>query len=122
MNINDKLTQRQLLTIKHILESSSIELASRNAKVTRATIYQWLKNDDFKKELKRQRDELVSDSLDRLKCAINRASDGLIGLMSSKREDIRRLACKDVLEFAIRALEMEKIEERLEKIEARMDK
>jgi hypothetical protein len=114
---NKELTDKQLLAIQHIISSPSFEVAAKRAHISRVSIYGWLKNDDFKAELKRQRDEVVREALDRLKCSINKATDGLVRLMDSKVESIRRFACKDVLEYGLRSIELENIEERLAKIE-----
>ena len=117
MQIDSELSQRQLLAIKYILESSSMEEASRKARVTRTTLYQWFKNDTFQKILRRQREEIINESLERLKGAINKATDGLIELLKTEKPDLRRLVCNDILEHALRALEIERIEKRLDRIE-----
>ncbi len=115
--MNDKLTHRQLNTIRHLIESVSIQDASRKAKVTRQTIYDWLKNDEFKAELRRQRDTMVNESLDALKSAVSKATQGLVSLLQTEKDELKRLVCKDILEFALKALELERLEKRLEGIE-----
>ena len=117
MQSASKLTPRQILAIGHLIGCASKEEASRKAKVSRGTLYAWLKEDHFKKELEFQRNELIQDSLSKLKCAINKATDGLIELLGSEREDIKRLACKDVLDFALKSIELEDYEKRISKIE-----
>lgn len=117
MNTENKLTNRQLLAINHILNSPSIEQACQNAKVSRPTIYKWLKDETFKAELKRQRDEVVNGALDRLKGAITKAVEELIKLTGAQREEVRRLACNDIITHTLKTLEIEDIEQRLEKIE-----
>ncbi len=116
----NKLTNRQLLAIPFILSSASVEEGCKKARVSRTTFYTWLKNDEFKAELKRQRDEMIQGAFDRLKCAISKATIELIKLMDSSREDIKRLACKDVIELAFKSIELEEIEERLVKVEHAM--
>jgi len=117
MQEEKKLTNRQLLAISHIINSSSIEDASQKAKVSRATIYKWLKDEVFKTELKRQRDEALRSALDRLKGAITKAVEELIKLTGAQREEVRRLACNDIITHTLKSLEIEDIEQRLEKVE-----
>ena len=112
-----KLTNRQLLAISRIIASPTLEEACRKAKISRGTLYAWLKDETFKIELKRQRDEVIKEGLDRLKCAMTKAIDGLIKLMDSPRADLRRWVYKDVIDYALKRIEIENIEERIERIE-----
>ena len=114
---NEKLTNRQLLAISHIIASSTLEDARKKAGISKGTLYNWLKDESFKAELKRQRDEVVKGALDRLKIAMTKAVDGLIGLMNTKRPDLKRWVCKDIIDYALKNLELEKIEERLDRLE-----
>lgn len=105
------------MAINHILFSPTLEEARRKAKVSKGTLYAWLKDEAFKAELKRQRDEVVKDALDRLKLAMSRAVDGLIGLMGSQQPSLRRWVCKDIIEYVLKSIEIEEIEDRLDKVE-----
>jgi predicted DNA-binding protein YlxM (UPF0122 family) len=117
MQEENKLTNRQLLVISHIVSSPSIEEASQKAKVSRGTIYKWLKNDDFCNELKSQRDKVINTALERLKGAITQAVEELIKLTSAQKEEVRRLACNDIITHVLKSIEIEDIEQRLDKIE-----
>ncbi len=113
-----KLTNRQLLAISQIIASKTLEEACRKAKVCKATLYAWLKEAAFKAELKRQRDEVVNEALNRLKYALSKAVDGLIVLMDSKQPYLKHRASKDIIDYALKSIELEDIEARLDKIEA----
>jgi len=117
MDKQDKLTNRQLLAIPRILSSSSVEEGCKKSGISRTTFYAWLKDDEFKTELKRQRDEIIQDAFDRLKCAITKATIELIKLMDSSREDIKRLACRDIIEYALKSIEIDDIEQKLDRVE-----
>jgi transposase len=78
MSEDRKLTNRQLLAIPHIISSFSIQEAFQKAKVSRITLYNWLKEENFKAELKRQRDEIIRSALERLESAITKAVKELI--------------------------------------------
>lgn len=112
-----KLSNRQVLAISHILNSPSIEEACKKARISRATFYTWLKDENFKAELKRQRDEVIRNALDRLKSAITKAVEELIKLTDAKREEVRRLACNDIITHTLKSIEIEDIEQRLDKVE-----
>lgn len=116
------LTSKQILAISHIIGSPSLEEACRRAKISKGTLYAWLKTDIFKNELKRQREEVVNDSLAILKSAIVRATEELIKLMDIAKPDLRRLVCKDILDYGLKAIEIEKVEARIDELEDRIIK
>jgi Na+/phosphate symporter len=117
-----ELKSKQLLAISHIIGSPSLEEACRRAKISKGTLYTWLKTDIFKNELKRQREEVVNDSLATLKSAIARATEELIKLMDIAKPDLRRLVCKDILDYGLKAIEIEKVEARIDELEDRITK
>lgn len=117
MDGHANLSKNQLLMITYILSSSSVDEACKKVKISRTTYYSWLKDNEFKDELKRVRDELIEESLNSLKYSITKATEELIKLADSEREDIKRLACRDIITFGLKAIEVEDIEKRLDKIE-----
>lgn len=117
MKENERLTNRQLLAINQIIASSTLEEARKKARISKGTLYTWLKDEAFKAELKRERVEVVNEALSRLKKAITKAVDGLIKLMDSQRPDLRRWVFKDIIDYTLKSIEIEDIEERLDKIE-----
>ncbi|MBF0504030.1 MAG: hypothetical protein HQL14_02900 [Candidatus Omnitrophica bacterium] len=115
--MDEPLTTRQMLTIACILGSPTLEDARRKANLSKGTMYRWIKDETFQKELKRQRDEIVNESSNRLKTAMTAAVDGLIALMNTPRPDLKRWVYKDIIEYSLKCVELEKIEERLAIIE-----
>ena len=112
-----KLNNRQLLAIPHILSASTITEASKKAKVTTPTLYNWLKDETFKAELKRQRSEIVNTALNKLQASITGAVEELVKLTKAEREEVRRLACNDIISHALKSIEIEDMEQRLDKVE-----
>lgn len=112
-----KLTQSQLKTIECIIKSNSIEQASKRAKVSRATIYVWLKQDRFRESLQKERDAVFNEALDLLKQATRRAVEELVSLLQSKDEKTRRLVAREIIAQAMRISEIRDLEERISKIE-----
>ncbi len=115
--MNEALTSRQRLVINHILASTTYEEARRKSRVSKGTLYAWLKRDDFKQELKRRREDIVKEASVRLMFAMTKAVDGLISLMDTCKPDLKRLVCKDIIENALKSVELEDLEARLEKVE-----
>ena len=64
MGNNGRLTDRQLRVIPYLLTSPSIEEACRRAKINKCTVYEWLKDETFRRELKRQREAIIERALD----------------------------------------------------------
>lgn len=112
-----KLTNRQIQAITHFLTSSSIEETCRKANISKTTFYKWLKDETFKDFLEEKRKEMVKEALQRLQVSINKAVAVLIDLMSTGNESIRRLASRDIIGYALKSIEIQEIEERLEKVE-----
>jgi hypothetical protein len=53
------LTDRQRRVIPFLLASPSIEEACRRARINKTTVYEWLKDETFRGELKNQRDAVI---------------------------------------------------------------
>jgi hypothetical protein len=119
MNENGGLTDRQRRVIPHLLASPSTEEACRRARINKSTVYEWLRDETFRKELKRQRDAVIERALDSLKASIAKASETLVKHLESKGENISIRAAEGIIEFAQKALEHEELEKRIEALEAR---
>lgn len=72
------LTDRQRLVITHLLTSRSTEEACRQARINKTTVYEWLKDENFRRELKSQCDVVIERALDTLKTNIAKAAETLI--------------------------------------------
>jgi len=112
-----KLTARQRRAIPLVLPARNIEEGCRSARITTQTWYTWLREEGFKAEVDRQREEVISEALDRLKAAVNEAVEGLTALMGAEEKNIRLRACERVLDFLLKSKELEEIEERLSELE-----
>ncbi len=112
-----QLTDRQVMAIPHLISSPTLEEGRRRAKIAKQTLYNWLKEPEFKREFRRQRNEAVREALDCLKGAVAKAVDTLIRLMDSPKPYIRKAAAEKIVDYTLKAIEMEELEERLEKVE-----
>lgn len=112
-----KLTSNQLRAISCILESSSIEEAAKKAKLSRTTIYFWLKDQTFKARLEKERDILFYEHLNLLRQAAGKATKVLIYLLKSEDETTRRLAAREILSQSLRITEIRSLERRISWLE-----
>ena len=117
MSDNGRLTERQQRVIPHLLASPSTEEACRRAKINKTTVYEWLKEETFRQELKRQRDAVIERALDNLKANISKATETLVKLLDSDKEPIQARAAEDIIEFTQKALEHEELEKRIDALE-----
>ena len=120
MDGNGALTDKQLRAIPFLLEAPSIEEGCKRAKVSKATVYAWLKEDAFREELRRQREEVVRGALETLKANTAKATETLVKLLDSEKEGIQARAAEDIIEFTQKGLEHEELERRIEALEAKL--
>ena len=118
--IKEQLSDKQLRAIPFLLAAASIEEGCKQAKVARATVYEWLKNETFRDELRRHREDIVTGALETLKANVSKATEALVGLLDSQNESIKHRTAKDIIEFTLRTTEDEGLEARIEALEERL--
>lgn len=119
---NNSLTPRQINAVRCILENNSIEEAARRAKVSRSTIYNWLRDDSFRSLLEEARIVAFKSGLDALKGATSKAARVLIGLLDSNSEKELRLVAREIINMAIKAFETQELVQRISEIEDHLDR
>ena len=118
-DLGGRLTDRQRRVIPFLLASPSTEEACRRARINKTTVYEWLKEEVFRQELKRQRDTIIEQALDSLKANIAKATETLVKHLGS-REQISIRAAERIIEFTQKALEHEELERRIKALETRL--
>ena len=116
-----ELSARQRRTIPFIITSPTIVEGVSKAGITTKTFYQWLEKPEFKAELDRQRNELTAEAFGVLSQSLTKAVENLVKLLDHADERLKRLACKDVIEYILKHKEIEDLENRIEAIEQRLD-
>jgi hypothetical protein len=96
--------------------------AIEKASVSRKTFYQWLRQPEFKAELDRQRDETAKAAFDTLTSALTKAVENLVGLIDNADDRLKRLACKDIIEYILEHKAIEDLDKRLAAIEQKLSK
>ena len=120
MSDNEKLTDRQRRVIPYLLASPSIEEACRRARINKTTVYEWLRDEIFRQELKRQRDVVIARALDSLKANIAKATETIVKHLDSRHDNISIRAAEGIIEFAQKALEHEELEKRIGALEEKL--
>lgn len=111
------ISPKQAKAIPILLSSDCIEVAAKQAGVTKNTIYTWLKQPDFNQALADARKKLLDKALDKLTGISMKAVNTLEQLLNAESEAVRRAAANDVLGHAIKYKEVAEIETRLESVE-----
>lgn len=112
-----KLTDKQLAAIPKIIEGKTITDGVKRAGISKVTIYEWLKEPEFKAELQRQRADIIDCALFELKASAGEASKVLRNLLDSENEHIRLKAATTIIDSVTKFKEYEEIEHRLTALE-----
>ena len=85
MNDPKTLTAKQARVIPYLLGAPSLEEGCKRARVSKVTVYDWLKQENFRQELKRQRDEMIERALNSLKANIAKATETRVTVTNGNR-------------------------------------
>jgi hypothetical protein len=121
-NSGQGLSQRQKTFIHVYLEAKTLEDACRNAKVAKGTVYNWMKDPLFQRELEQQRDELIRTAFHRLTVYLDRAIVTYVNLLTSESEAIRKGTAEGIIDRFAKLREQKDIIDRLERLEDVMHK
>jgi len=113
----DTLAARHERARLALLASSTVEDAARSSGISRTTLYAYLDDDGFRRELADARARMFRDGLDELRAATLAATRTLTALLGSKNENTRRLAAASILAVALKANEAVDVEARLRALE-----
>jgi len=116
-----KLTARQARFLPILLASPTYTVACQAGRVSRDTLYEWLKDPAFKAELGRRRDELVAQGFALLAQSVCKAVETLAGLLDTGDGRLKRLAAKDILDQHVKFRELDDLTRRIETIERRLE-
>jgi hypothetical protein len=111
---------KKTLALEVLSSGLSIEKASEVAQVSRQCIYNWLGQEDFKKELRERQSILFQSLSKRLVNITQKALQVLEDCLSSRNESIRLRASGIALSSLKNVMELADFEERLTAIEERI--
>lgn len=93
------LDERQIKAVESLSKGSTITDAAIDSGVSRNTIYEWKKSEEFVAELSRCQQEFIYEAQGRLKSAAKEAADEIIKLLKKgKYEKTRLAAAQDILD------------------------
>ena len=101
-----------------LLESRDLKEAAEKVGVSEVTLWRWLRREDFRNAFRELKKEAVSLAISRIQQVCGEAVETLREVMTlGKGEAPRVQAAKAILELALKALEIEELEERIEALE-----
>ena len=116
------LSARQRLALPIIAAEATIEGAADKINVTRKTIYEWLKQEPFKRALEESRKEFVESAFRTMRLSARKAADKIIGHIDCTDEKVSLRAAEDIIEFAKEFISLEDHERRIKELEERLEK
>ena len=117
MTQNDTRKGRAIEALAHGL---TIVDASERSGVSRATVYRWLDDDEFKNAVLERQREVLEQVSKRMSSLALQGLDTLAELMESDDENIQLRASSAVLNRFTEVLELLRLEDRLEVLESKV--
>ena len=111
------MTDEQMKLMTALAGNLGMPAACEAAGVSRATAYRWVKEPAFQEELRRLRDEVLSEALATVKTHAARAVTKLAELVDAEDDRVSRRACNDILGRALKVRELDDFERRLAAME-----
>jgi hypothetical protein len=115
------LSARQRLALPVIAREPTIDGAADKIGVTRKTVYEWLKQDSFKRALEEARKEYVESGFRTMRLAAKRAAEKIVQHLDCTDEKVSLRAAEDVIEFAKEFISLEDHERRIRELEERLE-
>lgn len=122
MATRNKRVHKQEKVALALLECPSIAEASRRTGVSEKTIYVWLKEPEFQELFREVKRRFISLALSRLEGITGEAIETLREIMNTGQgEGPRVSASRAILEMVLKLYEYEQLEERITKLEEKLD-
>ena len=118
----EKLSRKQEQTIAALLTCGSITEASQQCGIAEATIHRWLKDADFQTAYREARRQVVQQAIAQVQQATGEAVETLRSVMQDPEApaSAKVSAAKTVIETAVKAVELEDLEFRVQLLEAQL--
>ena len=116
--IPGKLSQRQLALIFYLCRGASVLDGARSAGVAPSTARRWLADAAFQDVFASSKTKIFDEALGQLRTSALVAAQGLINLLGSKNESVRRLTASMILDLNFKIRDSENLEARIAALEA----
>ena len=122
IEVSKKMERKKEKAIACLIAQPSITLAAQEAGISQSTMYRWLNDEEFQMAYRKAKKEIVGHALTQVQKSVTKAVETLLEVMGNGVvESAKVSAAKTILELAIKAVEIEELEERLTILERRMD-
>ncbi len=111
------LTDKQLQLLPHLVTAPSMSEAARRADVSRSSLYRWIEDDEFRRELERQRNEALELAHVELKGLMFKATQVLGEAMDNDNQFLRLRAAQIALTVGLKSVEAKELQSRIELLE-----
>ena len=112
-----KMERSKELALPVLARESNLTKASKEIGVDREQIYNWLRDEEYRKQVDDLRTALVDEAISGLKSNVSKATGVLVSLMEDENPQIRLKAANDVINHVAKFIEMRDIEGRLKEME-----
>jgi len=118
----EKQTRKREQAIVALLETNTITAAAQLTGIAEKSLRNWLKEPGFAGEYRDARRALVTQASDRLAKSCREAVDTLNDIMRHSVSDAPRVtAARAILDYAYKAVEIDDLTARLERLEAQLN-
>jgi hypothetical protein len=111
------LTQKQRDALPHLLAGRSIAEKCKNARISKASYFRWIRNSAFRLALESAREKITEQAMSQLTAASQEAVNTLLELMKDDNKWLKLRACETVLASVKSLREEKEIESKLVEIE-----
>ena len=112
------MTPRQLAALPYIVASRTASEGARLAEIDRVTLYRWMNDDDFRRELRRLRSEAAELAHLELRGLMLKAVHVLGAAMEDESPHVRLKAAQTALGVALKATEIKDVQKRLDLLDS----
>lgn len=119
---SSKLTPSKHRAVLAIVEHGSVARAAAECKLSRQTLYRWIREPEFELALREASSAQVVELSRRLTSLTLKAVEKLEKLLGSPSEHQARLAADSILTHAIRLRELTELTERIRDLELMMER
>lgn len=115
----EKKSRKKEMAVIALLTEPTVGQAAQKVGIGEATMWRWMQDGDFKEMYRMAKVQAVGQAIARIQQVTTQAVDTLYDVMTSKKAPAmaRVIASKTVLEVAMKAVEVEDIQARLEALE-----
>jgi hypothetical protein len=115
----EKFSRKQERTIKALLENDTLADAAQAVGIGETTLWRWLQEPEFKSAFREAKRRVLDEALTTLQKATGKAIGALVSILEDqgKPASARVTAAKTILETAVKSIQVEELEARVDQLE-----